>query len=68
MESNNDDNIYGEREQLQSSARKRKFNELANDDQPAAETDEEQKQHQPPENLSKKKCEQQGNDDLEVCV
>jgi hypothetical protein len=46
--------------------RKRKFNELANGDQPA--TEGEQKQQQPPVNLSKKKCEQQhGNDTLEVC-
>jgi hypothetical protein len=68
MESNNDNSNYEESQQLRNSPRKRKFNELANDDQPAAETDEEQKQHEPPENLSKKKCEQQGNDDIEVCV
>jgi hypothetical protein len=59
MESNTN---YGQGEQL----RKRKFNELANDRQPAAAGGE-QKQHQPPENLSKKNCgEQQGNDSLEV--
>jgi hypothetical protein len=62
MESNNDN--YGQGEQQ---LRKRKFNELANDDQPAIAGGEEQ-QHQPPENLSKKKFEQQGNDAMEVCT
>jgi hypothetical protein len=63
MEFNNDN--YGQGEQQ---LRKRKFNELVNDGQPAAEEGE-QKQHQRPEQLSKKKCEQQqGNDDFEVCT
>jgi hypothetical protein len=62
MESNNNNNTYEEGEQQ---LRKRKFNEFANDGQQAA-TEGEQKQHQPQENLAKKKCEQQGNDDLEV--
>jgi hypothetical protein len=67
MESNNNDNNYdGKGQQLGRSPRKRKFSELTNDGQPAA-TEEEQKQHQPPENLSKKKH-GHGNDDLEVCV
>jgi hypothetical protein len=59
------DNInYGEGEQQ---LRKRKFNESTNDGQPAV-AGEEQKQQEPAENLSKKKCEhQQGNNDLEVC-
>jgi hypothetical protein len=62
MESNNDN--YGQGEQQ---LRKRKFNELANDDQPTAAGGGGE-QHQPLENLSKKKCEQQGNDALEVCT
>jgi hypothetical protein len=65
MESNNKDTNYVQGEQQ---LRKRKFNELDNDGhgQPAAKV--EQEQHQPSENLSKKKCEQQRNDALEVCT
>jgi hypothetical protein len=60
MESNNIN--YGQGEQP---PRKRKFNELVNDGQPAAADEE---QHQPLENLSKKIYGgQQGNDALEVC-
>jgi hypothetical protein len=63
MESNDKNINYGQGEQQ---LRKRKFNELANDGQPAAAG--EQKQQQPTEMLSKKKCEQQRNDALEVCI
>jgi hypothetical protein len=61
MKSNNTNINYGRGEQPLC---KGKFNELANDDKPAAE---DEKQYQLPDNLSKKKYEQQGNDDLEVC-
>jgi hypothetical protein len=70
MESNNGNSNYGEGQQLRSSPRKRKFNELATDGPPAAtETEEEQKQQQPSENLSeKKRGNENDDDDLEVCV
>jgi hypothetical protein len=56
MESNNTNTNCG---QVEQQLRKRKFNELANDGQPAAEDEE---LHQSPaENLSKKHC------CLEVC-
>jgi hypothetical protein len=66
MESNDKNINYGQGEQQ---LRKRKFIESANDGHgtPAAAGGEEQ-QHQSLENLSKKKCEQQGNDALEVCT
>jgi transposase-like protein len=61
MESNKDN--YGQKEQQ---LRKRKFNELANAGQPAAAEAEQQQQA---ENLSKKNCGgQQENDALEVCT
>jgi hypothetical protein len=66
---NNNDN-YGEeqqQQQLRGSAKKRKFNELANDGHGQPTAAGEQNQQEPPENLSKKKCEHQGNEDLEVC-
>jgi hypothetical protein len=65
MESSNKHNNYGHREQQQ--LHKRKFNELAIDGQLAAD-EEEQKLQKPLEKLSKKKCEQQENDALEVCT
>jgi hypothetical protein len=66
MEFNNKNNDNYEQGEQQ--LRKRKFSELADDGQPAAEEGE-QKQHQTPEKLSKKKCEQQENDALlEVCI
>jgi hypothetical protein len=66
MESNNK-NSNNNYEQGEQQLRKRKFNELANGGQSAAEG--EQKQQQSPENLSKKNCDgQQGNDALEVCT
>jgi hypothetical protein len=63
MESNNDNYEHGEQQ-----LRKRKFNESANDGQPAAAGGKEQ-QHQLLEKLSKKNCDgQQRNDDFEVCT
>jgi hypothetical protein len=68
MESDNNNKNYGEgQQQLPRSARKRKLDESANDIKPEPAAEEKQKQHQAPENLSKKKCEQ-ANDDLEVCI
>jgi hypothetical protein len=68
MESNNKNNKnYGEeQQQLRGSARKRKFNESANDGHGQRATEEEQKQQVPPENFNKKNR-GQGNDALEVC-
>jgi hypothetical protein len=67
MESNNN-NKNTNYEQEEQQLRKRKFNELDNDSQPI--TEEEHKQHQPPEKLSKKKCDGQQENDalLEVCI
>jgi hypothetical protein len=66
MESNNNYNYNDNNEQEEQRLRKRKFNELANDGQPAAEEGE-QNQPPAPEKLSKKDCGgPKGNDVFEV--